>query len=135
MADEIGRALQRVGGTAGALNVNFEKLSSWIAVISSRTRESAESIGNSMKTILARMQNLSSYGFDEESGDKVNYVAKALATIDVQLMDSSGQFRNLGVVMDEVGAKWDSLDSRQKAYIATMMAGKMNAPYHGDMVA
>jgi len=122
-ADEIGRALQRVGGTAGALNVSFEKLSSWIAVISSRTRESAESIGNSMKTILARMQNMSSYGFDEESGDSVNYVSKALATIGVQLMDSEGQFRNLGIVMDEIGAKWNSLDSRQKAYIATMMAG------------
>ena len=134
-ADEIGRAIQKVGGTAGALGVNFEKLSSWIAIVSSRTREGAESIGNSMKTILARMQNMSSFGFDEESGDSVNYVSKALATIGVQLMDSEGQFRNLGIVMDEIGAKWNGLDSRQKAYIATQMAGKMNAPYHGDMVA
>ncbi len=129
------RALQRVGGTAGALGVNFEKLSSWIAIISSRTRESAESIGNSLKTILARMQNMVAHGFDEEDGTKINNVAKALASINVQLIDSSGQFRNLGTVVDEVGEKWDSLDSRQKAYIATAMAGKMNAPYHGDMVA
>jgi TP901 family phage tail tape measure protein len=32
-ADEIGRAMQKVGGTAGALDVSFEKTSSWIAVM------------------------------------------------------------------------------------------------------
>ena len=69
------------------------------------------------------MENMVAKGYDEEDGTKINNVAKALATIDVQLMDSEGQFRNLGVVMDEIGLKWDTLDSRQKAYIATAMAG------------
>lgn len=135
LADEIGRAFQRVGGTAGSLGVSFEKVSSWIAVISSRTRESAESIGNSLKTIMARMENMKKYGFDEEDGTKVNEVARALATVDVALMDSNGQFRNLADVLDEVGVQWDGLDSRQRSYIATTVAGKMNAPYYGDMVA
>lgn len=45
-ADEIGQAMQRVGGTAGAVGVEFEKVSSWIATISSNTRESAYTIGN-----------------------------------------------------------------------------------------
>ena len=44
-ADEIGEAFQKVGGSAGALNLNFEKVASWIAVLSSRTRESASTIG------------------------------------------------------------------------------------------
>jgi TP901 family phage tail tape measure protein len=39
-ADEIGKAMQKVGGTAGALKIPFEEVSSWIAVVSSRTRES-----------------------------------------------------------------------------------------------
>lgn len=46
--DEIARAFQKVSGTAGALGIPFEKLASWIAVISSNTRESAESIGTSL---------------------------------------------------------------------------------------
>lgn len=74
-------------GTAGALGVNFEKLSSWIAVISSTTRESAESIGNSLKTILARIQNMKKYGFDEEDGTKINEVSRALASVGIELMD------------------------------------------------
>lgn len=44
-ADEIGKAFQRVGGSAGALGIEFEKVSSWIAVLSSRTREGAGTIG------------------------------------------------------------------------------------------
>lgn len=123
-ADEIGRAMQKVGGSAGALNLNFEKVSSWVATISARTRESAETIGQSLKGILARIQNMKEYGFDEADGTKVNQVAKALAAVDVALMDSNGQFRNFGTVMDELGAKWKDLDSRQKAYISTTVAGK-----------
>jgi TP901 family phage tail tape measure protein len=122
-ADEIGRAMQKVGGTAGALNVNFEKVSSWIAVISSRTRESAETIGQSVKSMMARIQSMKENGFDETDGTKVNQVAKALNAVGVQLMDSQGQFRNFGNVMDDLGGKWKNLDSRQKAYVATTVAG------------
>ncbi|MED3562240.1 phage tail tape measure protein [Bacillus xiapuensis] len=122
-ADEIGQAFQRVGGTAGALNVNFEKVASWIAVLSSRTREGAGTIGNSIKSIMARIQNMREKGFDEEDGTKINEVAKALSAVGIALTDDSGQFRNFGTVMDELGAKWDTLDSRQKAYLSTTVAG------------
>ncbi|MCK9198572.1 MAG: phage tail tape measure protein, partial [Bacilli bacterium] len=123
MADEIGRAFQKVGGSASALQVPFEQVSAWIAVVSSKTRESAESIGTSFKAILARIQNMKEYGFDEEDGTKVNEVAKSLATVGIQLMDTNGQFRNTGVLMDQLGKKWDNLDSRTKAYLATTIAG------------
>ena len=122
-ADEIGVAFQRVGGTAGALGLEFEKVASWIAVLSSRTREGAAVIGNAIKSILARIQNLKERGFNEEDGTQVNQVAKALAEVGIQLMDAQGQFRNFGDVMDELGAKWSSLDSRQKAYLSTVIAG------------
>lgn len=122
-ADEIGRAFQKVGGSAGALNIEFEKVSSWIAVVSSRTREGAETIGQSIKSILARVQNMREKGFSEEDGTKINDVAKALSAVGIALTDSNGQFRNFGTVMDEVGAKWGSLDTRQKAYLSTTIAG------------
>ncbi|MGG1663097.1 phage tail tape measure protein [Brevibacillus sp. NRS-1366] len=122
-ADEIGKAMQRVGGTAGAIGIEFEKVSSWIAVVSSRTRESAYTIGNSIKSIIARVQSLKENGFDSEDGTKVNQVAKALAEVGIQLVDSEGNFRNFGTVMDELGGKWDTLSNRQKAYVATTVAG------------
>ncbi|QWU14447.1 phage tail tape measure protein, TP901 family, core region [Paenibacillus sophorae] len=122
-ASEVGEAFQRVGGTAGAIGVEFEKVASWIATISSNTRESASTIGNSVKSILARMESLREKGFDEEDGTKVNDVAKALATIGVKLIDTQGNFRDFGTVMDEIGAKWSTLSNRQQAYISTATAG------------
>lgn len=122
-ADEIGKAMQRVGGTAGALGLNFEKVSSWIAEISSRTRESAETIGNSIKSILARVQSLKETGYDSTDNTSVNQVSKALASVNIQLMNSQGQWNNFADVLDQLGNKWKSLDSRTKSYLATTIAG------------
>lgn len=126
-ADEIGKAFQRVGGSAGALNLSFEKVASWIVVVSSRTREGAGTIGNSIKSLLARVENLQQNGFDEVDGTKINDVAKALATVDIALTDTDGQFRNFGEVLDELGGKWEGLDTRQKAYLSTTVAGTYQA--------
>ncbi|WP_342421914.1 phage tail tape measure protein [Paenibacillus sp. FSL E2-0178] len=126
-AAEIGEAFQRTGGTVGAVGVEFEKAASWIATISANTRESAYTIGNSIKSILARMQSLKETGFDEEDGTQVNDVAKALGEIGVQLVDAQGNFRDFGTVMDEIGAKWDTLSSREKAYISTATAGSFQS--------
>lgn len=122
-ADEVGKAFQRVGGTAGAVGLEFEKVASWIAVLSSRTREGAGTIGNSVKSILARFQSLQEKGFTEEDGTQVNDVAKALNEVNIALMDSSGNFRNFGTVMDELGSKWQGIDNRTRAYLATVLAG------------
>jgi TP901 family phage tail tape measure protein len=73
--------------------------------------------------MMARIQSMKEKGFDEEDGTKVNQVAKALSAVGIQLMDSQNQFRNFGNVMDELGSKWKNLDSRQKAYVSTTVAG------------
>lgn len=121
---ELAKGFQKVGGIAGAMNVEFEKASSWLATISARTRESAESIGTGLKTIMARYQQLTEKGYVEEDGTKVNNVAKALNEARIKMIDdATGQFKNFGDVMDELGGKWDKLDNRTKAYIANAMAG------------
>jgi TP901 family phage tail tape measure protein len=122
-ADEIGIAFQKVGGSASALEVQFEKVASWIATLSSKTREGSEAIGNSIKSLMSRFQQLRERGFAEEDGTKVNQVAKALNEVGIQAMDATGNFRNFGDVMDELGLKWDSLDGREKSYISTTVAG------------
>ena len=123
LADEIGRAFQKLGGSASATGVGFEKAASWVATLSSRTRESAETIGNSVKSILARVQSLRERGYAEEDGTQMNQVTRALAEVGVEAVDAQNNFRNFGDVMDDLGAKWGSLTDRQKSYIATTVAG------------
>ena len=73
---------------------------------------------------MARVQSLKETGFTDE-GEDVNQVETALKSVGVQLLDTAGEFRNFGDVMDDIGSAWGSMSSRQKAYIATTVAGKI----------
>lgn len=124
-AEEIGIAFQKVGGIAGTLKVPFEKVASYIAVLSSKTRETSEVIGTAVRSMMMRFQQIKEKGFSEEDGTKINQVAKALSEVGISILDSTGQFKEFSGVMDELGGKWQGLDSKTKAYLSTMMAGTM----------
>lgn len=122
-AAEVGEAMQKVAGTADALNVSYEKTASWIATVSSKTREGASVIGNSIKSIMSRYTAIKSKGFDAEDGTDVNMVTQALKTAGVVAADSRGVLRNFGEVVDELGGKWKNLNPKLQDYVATQMAG------------
>jgi len=122
-ADEIGEALQKVASTADNMGVSLEKASSWIATISSITRESAQNIGNSLKSIMSRYAAIKERGFNDEDATKLNDVTKALTSIGITAVDSMGQLRDFSDVMDDVGERWTSLKKNEQAYLATTMAG------------
>jgi DNA-binding IclR family transcriptional regulator len=82
----------------------------------------------SIKALMARYQQLREVGYATDDGTKVNQVAKSLNEVGISIIDQSGNFRNFATVMDELGAKWNSLDNRQKAYIATTFAGTHQQP-------
>jgi TP901 family phage tail tape measure protein len=121
-ADEIGEALQRVASASENSNLSLEKTSSWLATISSISRESSSTIGRSLNSIISRYESIKAKGFNEEDATKINDVTKALAAIKIN-PTVNGQLRDLAEVMDEVGSKWDGLTKNEKAYIATTMAG------------
>jgi uncharacterized membrane protein YgcG len=76
-----------------------------------------------MKTIIARFEDMKMDPDALIDGASANDVEDALATIGIALRDSTGQFRALQDVFDELGAKWSSLNRNQQAYIATVAAG------------
>jgi TP901 family phage tail tape measure protein len=122
--DELGIAFQKVGGTVQSANIEFEKMASWISTISARTREAPSSIGDAMKSMLARFMNITQNGFDEEEGGNINDVSTALKSVGVELVNAEGNFNDFGKIVDQLGAKWDTLDSRTRAYLGTALAGK-----------
>lgn len=122
-ADDIGKAIQTVGETARSAGIEFEKVSSWIATLSSNTQESADDIGKSIRSIIERMQSFKETGVNSEDSTTINDVVKALAEIGVGFENEGGNVRNFGVILDEIGLKWDSITSKQQAYIASTLAG------------
>ena len=93
------------------------------ATISSITRESASSIGNSLKTIISRYEQIKAKGFNEEDATQINDVTKALQAVGITAVDAQGQLRPIAEVLDELGAKWNGLTRNEKAYVATALAG------------
>lgn len=121
--EEIGRAMQKASASATQFGLSFEWLGSYIAAVSEQTRQAPESIGNAFNTMMARMHSIKQNGFNEEDATKINDVAKALRSIDVQLMDGENNWRNMSDIYADIAEKWDELDGKQKSYIATTMAG------------
>lgn len=121
--EEIGRAMQKAAASAGAFGVSFEWLTAAIATVSETTRQEARTIGTAFNTIIARLHQIRTTGYNQEDETKINDVAKALAKIDVALMDQYGNWRDMEDVWNDVAAKWGDLDGKTKSYIATSMAG------------
>lgn len=122
-SDELAIAMSKVAGTTSVAQISLEKMSSWLSLISSKTRESAETVGFSMQSILSRYMSIKEKGFNEEDATKINDVTKALSSIGIQATDSQGQLKNFTEIMDSLGDKFNSLTTNQKAYITTTLAG------------
>lgn len=120
---EIASALQRSSNSAGQAGVTLEELASYITVLSSVTRKSAESIGESFKTMFARMQNIKLGKAFEDDATSISDVETALKYVNIELRNSDTSFRDMGDVLDDIAAKWSSLNDIEQSAVANAIAG------------
>jgi TP901 family phage tail tape measure protein len=125
-AYELATALRYVAAVAGESGVSLDELISYIGVMSSTTRLNAEQIGQALKTMLTRMQDIRSGKLDED-GLGINNVAIALKKAGIELMKSKTQFRDFSDVLEEIASNWETLGDTQKAEIAKAVAGVRQA--------
>ena len=125
--DDIAQAMSRTASIANSAGMSFENTSAFLTQMIETTQESAENIGTSMKTIIARFTELKNNvagTSDSEFEDlDFNKVDIALKSVGVSLKDTTGQFRNLDDVFLELSEKWSTLDRNTQRYIATVAAG------------
>ena len=124
---EISTAMTKTASIAHNANMEFETTAAFLSQIIETTRESAETAGTAMKTIIARFTELKKNPNEifEVDGEEVdaNKVETALRSVGVALRDSNGEFRKLDDVFLDLAKKWDSLTTNQQRYVATMAAG------------
>lgn len=120
---EIATAMQRSAVSAQLAGVSLEELASMVTVVSSVSRQSAESIGESFKTIFARMQAVQVGAITDEEGEDISNVEAVLSKYNITLRDSLGEFRDLGGVLDDISVKWETFGSVAKSEIASTIAG------------
>lgn len=125
--DDIAQAMARTASIANSAGMSFENTSAFLTQMIETTQESAENIGTSLKTIIARFtelkENVAGTSDSEFEDLDYNKVDKALKSVGVSLKDATGQFRNLDQVFIELSEKWDTLDRNTQRYVATIAAG------------
>ena len=125
--EELSTAMSKVASIAANAGMEVANTSALLALGIETTRESAETIGTSLKTVVARFTELkkSPNELVEVEGEIVdaNKIEGALRSVGIALRDSNGEIRDLDDVLFELSERWGGLTKNQRAYIATLAAG------------
>lgn len=121
--DELAIALSKVASQANLAGMSIDYTTALLTKGLETTREAPETMGTALKTIIARMRELSDYGETLEGDTDINNVESQLAYVGIALRDTNGELRSTEDVLDELGKKWDSLNKNQQAALAKALAG------------
>lgn len=121
--DELAIALSKVASQANLAGMSIDYTTALLTKGLETTREAPETMGTALKTIIARMRELGDYGETLEDGTDINNVETQLAYVGIALRDAKGELRSTEEVLDELGRKWETLDSNQQAAVAKALAG------------
>lgn len=129
--DEISTAMTKTASLANNANMEFETTAAFLAQIIETTRESAETAGTALKTVVARFSEVKKlYDTDQLKGQDeegqiidVNKVSTALRTAGIDLNKYFLGEVGLDDIFLELASKWDNLTNIQQRYIATQAAG------------
>ena len=121
--NELMTASQRAASVAQAVGSSQDSFLAAIATIESVTRQSAEEIGNGLKTIYQRFADIKVSGKTEDGVDYGQY-AKALKQIGVDVLDAQGEFKGMDQILKETQEVWSGLSETMKVAVGEKVAGK-----------
>ena len=119
---EISEGLSKFASVADTIGLSYDYATSILAALVANTRQSADVIGTSLKTILARLQSVK-LGETLEDGVELTKYTSALDAIGVSVLDLNGNLRDADDILDDTAAKWDTLNKAQQASVAQTVAG------------
>ena len=119
---QISVAMSKVAATANTLGVNVDQLAAQIATVVATTRMAPESVGTAFKTIYSRLNDIKT-GAEGAETTLGNYSSK-MAELGFNVLTASGELRDTGEVIEQIGGKWESLTREQQAYLASTLGGQ-----------
>ena len=121
--EELATALSKVAAQANLAGMSIDYTTALLAKGIETTREAPETIGTALKTIIARMRELGDYGKTLDDSMDINNVETQLAYVGIALRDANGELRSTEDVLNDLGAKWETLNNNQQAAVAKALAG------------
>ena len=134
-AGGIAEAMSRANNSAQLAGTEMNRFIGYVTTMIDVTQKSEASIGESMKSLYARYQNVAagkfvaaqedieSENYNAEDWARLNDVETSLGAVGIQLRDTVSSFRSFDDVLDEIASKWDTYSTVQQAGIATSLAG------------
>ena len=120
--DEISEGVQKFASVANTIGLSYEYATSALATLTAKTRESADTVGNSLKTLFARIQGLS-LGETLDDGTDLNKYSTALMKAGIDIKDQNGELKEMNVILDEMMDKWDNLSRAEQVALAQTVGG------------
>ena len=119
---DIAEGMQSFAATAETVGLSFEYGASALTLLRDVTQQSASTIGNSLKTIFARLSSVKQGETLEDGVDLTKY-SQALENVGVKVVDVNGDLRNMDNILDDLAGRWDGLNNAQKAALAQTVGG------------
>lgn len=121
--EDLAVALSKVASQASLAGMSMDYTLALLTTGLDVTQEAPESIGTALKTVIARMREISDYGKTLEEDTDLNQVESGLRAVGIALRDGTGELRSTEAVLDELGKKWSTLTANQQAAVAKALAG------------
>ena len=96
--------MQSFAATASTVGLSYEYAASAMTVLRDVTQQSASTIGNSLKTIFARLSSLK-LGETLEDGTDLTKYTKALQTVGVEVLDTNGNLKDMDSILDSLAER------------------------------
>lgn len=121
-SDEIAAGLEKFSSVANTVGLSYEYATSALTTITATTRQSADVVGTALKTLFSRIQDLE-LGDTLEDGTTIGTYSEALEKVGIDIKDQNDELKKMDDILDEMGAKWNTLDKDQKVALAQAVAG------------
>lgn len=130
-AGDLALAMSRANVSAQIAGSSMDNFIGYVTTVADVSQKSAESVGESMKTMYARWGNVKVGKWEPAEGEEgtegeyegLNDIEKVLNKINIRYRDSANQLRDYDDVMDEIGKKWHTFDQVTKNALASAIAG------------
>ena len=120
--DEISEGIQQFASVADTVGLSYEYAASALATVTATTRESANTVGTAFRTLFARIQGLN-LGETLDDGTTLNKYSQALEKVGIDIFDVNGEIKTMDTLLNEMGAKWNTLSNDQQIALAQTVAG------------
>ena len=121
-ADEIAGGLEKFAAVADTIGLSYEYAAAALATNTAETRQSEDVVGTALKTILSRMEQLNQ-GETLDDGTTLGKYSLALQKVGVDIKNTSGELKDMDIILQETGAKWQTLGRDQQIALAQSVAG------------